>query len=62
METEQHYQVVKQQNSYCVVDANNCAVIECRDGTNANHYAVLLNKAYYLGYKAGLSAGKTRNS
>ena len=62
MEPDQNYQVIKQQNSYLVIDASSRTVIECRDEINAHHYAVLLNKAYYRGYKAGLAAGKTHIS
>jgi hypothetical protein len=60
MDPERYYQVILRQNAYRVVDANNSTIIECRDEINAQHYAVLLNKAYYLGYKAGLSEGKKR--
>jgi hypothetical protein len=58
MDPQQYYQVVKQRNSFHVTDADNRIIIECRDELNAQHYAVLLNKAYYLGYKNGFSAGK----
>ena len=60
MDPERFYQVVKQQNSYQVIDPSNNIVIECSDEFNAQHYAVLLNKTFYLGYKAGLAAGKTQ--
>jgi len=60
MDPQQYYQVIKQQNSYQVIGENNNTVIECRDELNARQYAVLLNTAYYLGYKAGLVAGRKR--
>jgi hypothetical protein len=58
MDPQHYYQVVSQQGLYQVVDATNRTIIECRDEANAQHYAVLLNKAYDLGYKTGFSARK----
>lgn len=58
MNPEQYYQVVKQQNEYLVIDENHNTVIECRDQFNAQHYAELLSRAFYLGYKAGRKDGR----
>lgn len=58
MEPDQTYQVLKQQNAFQVVDAAHNPVIQCKDETNARHYAELLNKAYYHGFKKGYSQAK----
>jgi len=59
MDPERYYQVIERQNAYHVIDGSGRSVIECSTEINAKHYAVLLSQAYYLGYKAGFSAGKS---
>ncbi|MDH5327056.1 MAG: hypothetical protein OEZ68_12885 [Gammaproteobacteria bacterium] len=41
-----------------VVDAKQQAIIQCMDRNNAEHYCVLLNKAYETGYKQGVKSVK----
>lgn len=55
MDPTHAYQVIDQQDGFAVVDINNRPVIECKNSINAHHYADLLNKAFYLGYKTGRS-------
>ncbi|MGD8591982.1 MAG: hypothetical protein PVF82_04075 [Gammaproteobacteria bacterium] len=59
MESEQFYQVVKQQDVYAVVDSSKRTAVTCQNQLNAQHYAELLNKAYQRGYKAGYKSGKS---
>ncbi|KPJ90353.1 MAG: hypothetical protein AMJ53_13810 [Gammaproteobacteria bacterium SG8_11] len=54
----QSYQVVKQQDSFAVVDPSHRTIITCQNELNAQHYAQLLNSAYESGYKAGYKAAK----
>jgi hypothetical protein len=58
METDQTYQVFKQNNSFSVLDSSKRTIVTCQNELNARHYADLLNQAYKRGYKAGYKAGK----
>jgi hypothetical protein len=58
MEVKPAYQVVKQSDSYAVVDSGGGSVVTCQNELNAHHYAELLNRAYDRGFKAGYKTGK----
>ena len=52
------YLVGEHQGTYAVVDTEDQVVCVCGSERNAEHYLVLLKKAYRRGYKAGYRAGK----
>ena len=58
MENETIYRVISAEDKFQVIDNKQQTIIECRDETNAHHYAVLLNKAYASGYKTGYKIGR----
>ena len=53
MSEEPPFRVEPTERGFRVVDGDGRAVMECRDEHSAQHYLVLVNKAWKAGYKAG---------
>ena len=58
-EESQLFQVAEESGKFEVLDPSGRSILTCRDAASANHYAVLLNKAYKHGYKDGYHAAKS---
>ena len=53
MPQDPFYTVEHLDGGFTVYDGNGSSVILCSDETNAQHYCVLLNQAYNMGFKNG---------
>jgi hypothetical protein len=56
MDDEAHYHVVSTSDAYQVTDPNGRTTMTCKDARSAEHYAVMLTRAFQLGYRAGYRA------
>lgn len=52
------YVVEPRDNAFAVVSPSGMTIMECTDEHSANHYAELLTRAYRIGFKAGIRAGR----
>ena len=51
------YAVAKTDGGYNVLMPDGRVTLRCADEASARHYAVMLDEAYQLGYKAGFRDG-----
>ena len=58
MDDEDAYEVREDAAGFQVRDAAGANIMTCRDRRSAEHYAVLLNRAFRKGYKLGFRAAR----
>jgi hypothetical protein len=56
-EGEGNYRAAKTDGGYNVLMPDGRVMLRCSDEASARHYAVMLDEAYKLGYKAGFRDG-----
>jgi hypothetical protein len=57
MSDSDRYSSTQSVKGYEVLSPDRQVVLRCGDEATAKHYAVMLNEAYSLGYKAGFREG-----
>ena len=58
MADEDAYEVSEDEAGFRVQDAAGVNIMTCRDRRSAEHYAVLLNRAFRKGYKLGFRVAR----
>ena len=57
-DTSKPYSVNKADGRFEILDETGRVIVACADDATALNYAVLLNEAYKMGYKAGYRDGR----
>ena len=57
MREDEHYRVSPSSGGFDVLGPDGRVILRCADEASARHYAVMLDEAYQLGYKAGFRDG-----